>query len=343
MESFDTILSEIIQKYEDSPKTVEAFAKKIEISDAQLSRIKSGKSKLSDNVIDKIRGYFETKDKEYADNLKKRLEKIRYESIKSSDISSEQYPQKNIAVEQLSKLFQTMAKEGSLLIIDYRDFPISLTSFPELIEATVDSIKAGLNVGYFQSFGSRKSLVKKKIIILEKSLKTNISLLGSAEEIANSYDYLSRLAVKVNQIYYAVKEKLVDEEKKRAILYEASYYQNEKEKDLDAIPTIVACGIGSRLFYAHYKDNNNEAKTKIYEWISSQNDNHYFFERSNSTLNFNAVKMQFNPIPAYWEKYGKLPQNDTELKKAYDEFGLSKIFKGESEPVKWKVWEEDKG
>jgi transcriptional regulator with XRE-family HTH domain len=338
MESFDDILSEIIQKNEDSPKTVEAFAEKIDLSDAQLSRVKSGKSKLSDNVINKIYDYFAKSNKKYANELKERLEKIKSESKNKSDINVELYPPKSIAVQELEKLFQTLSQEGTLLIIDYRDFPISLTSFKELIEATVSAVKAGLNVCYCQSFGNRNSLVKKKNTISEKSLKTNISLIESADEIINAYDYLSRLAVKVNKIYCAVKERLVDEEKNRVVLYEASYSQNEK--DSDAIPTIVACGISSRLFYADYKDTNNESKTKIYEWISSQNDNHYFIERSNATLNFNAVKMQFNPMPAYWKKYGKLPKDNKELEKAYEEFGLGKIFEGESEPIKWKVWEE---
>jgi hypothetical protein len=124
--------------------------------------------------------------------------------------------------------------------------------------------------------------------------------------------------------------------KGQIVLYEA-WYKNKENKAFGALPTIIAAGIQSRLFYTKFLEA-ERYETKIYEWITAPRSNDYFIERSQKSLSVDAVKMQFNPIPAYWEQNRKrLPEDDEQLEEAYENFGLKKLFK-EEEVVEWKIW-----
>lgn len=354
MEDFGSILNEIIQKNNDSNKTVEFFAKEIGISNAQLSRIKSKKSTLSDNVINKIYVYFLQFDKIYANALKERLGKIKSEGKPTLEKNSNLIFAGNSAIDKYARLLENLSQENSLLLVDNRDFPVSLERFPHLDDLTIDAVNKGLSIAMFQPFGSRAGLIKKRNLLSAKSVDVSYDLYSSVDEIVNSYDYLIRLASSVSNLYWKFKNAIHSLEQKtggkalgRIVLYEADYFLpmegNSKSKDenehFGALPSLVASGIMSKLFYAHFLDS-TAYQTKIYEWVSAQNEELFFVERSNLTLNFNAVKMQFNPIPAYWKKYKEIPQTNDQLKKAYLEFGLETIFK-EKEFVKWNICSTD--
>ncbi len=344
METFSSILDEIIRENEPDIKNVGELANKIDISAASLSRIKSEKASLTDNVIKRIYAYFKNTDPSYAENIKARLDKIKSKA-EMAGLSSG-----NSAVDSYAKLLKTLSQENSLLIVDNRDFPVSLERFPQLDELTVNAVNKGLNIAMFQPFGSRANLIKRRNILSEKSVNISHYLYSNVDEIINSYDYLIRLAGTVNNLYWnfkkaiKLKEKQTNEEALgQIVLYEAEYTlpkdesssRDKKYEPLGALPSLVASGIMSKLFYAYFLDS-TAYQTKIYEWVSAQNEELLFVERSNATLNFNAVKMQFNPIPAYWKKYEKLPIDDTELKEAYAEFGLEQLFK-EKELIKWVI------
>ncbi|HEX8377843.1 MAG TPA: hypothetical protein VF602_08485 [Pedobacter sp.] len=333
MEDLSLILNEIIQKNENSPKTMEFFAKEIGISNAQLSRIKSKKSPLSENVINKIYEYFVRTDKKYALELKERLNKIREEE-KVFVYDSKVILTGNTAIDNYARLLEKLSQQNSLLIVEYRDFPVSLGRFPHIIELSVEAIRNGLCIGLFQPFGSREALYKRHNLFGEKSSKlTEPNKFKNADKIVNSYDYLIRLAGEVNNLYQSLKNKLTHDAKGQVVLYEAEY-QNEK-KVMGALPSIVASGINSKLYYASFLDSTGY-QTKIYEWISTINDEFLFIERSNTTLNFNAVKMQFNPMITYWEQKKRLPETEKEINEANKEFSLKTLF-GVDEPVKWKL------
>jgi hypothetical protein len=344
METFNSILEEIIQENEQDIKNVGDLASKINLSAASLSRIKSEKASLTDNVINRIYDYLKEIDVRYAENIKVRLDKIKSKA-EMAGLSSG-----NSAVDSYAKLLTKLSQENSLLIVDNRDFPVSLERFPYLDELTVNAVIRGLSIAMFQPFGSRTNLIERRNLLSKKSVDISRDLYMNVDEIVNSYDYLIRLASTVNNLYWnfinAIKSKEEQTDKKalgQIVLYEAEYTlpkdesvkSNEEGEPQGAIPSLVASGIMSKLFYAYFLDS-TAYQTKIYEWVSAQNEELLFVERSNATLNFNAVKMQFNPIPAYWKKYQKLPIYDTELKEAYSEFGVEQLFK-EKELIKWVI------
>ncbi|HMS39207.1 MAG TPA: hypothetical protein PKE69_03200 [Pyrinomonadaceae bacterium] len=341
MEKFSSILEEIIQKYgeiETSVATVAAFAEKSGVSPAQLSRIKMNKTSLTDNVINKIYEYFSNKDKEYADNLKQRLAAIKKNSSATVKTKTDFEETENSATESYSNLIKKLSQEGNLLMLEYRDFPVTFALSPKIMELSVNAIKSGLCVALFQPFGSREDLYERHNFLARRSSKIkDPNLFEIADRIVNSYDYLIRLAGKVNRLYKAIRDQLEPQEKGQIVLYEAVYkYQKENKEILGALPSIAAGGISSKMLYAEISGS-EQNQTKVYEWTSIPNDNFLFMERGNTTINFNAVKMQFSPIPTYWEKYKKLPDTPTKLNEAYAEFGFLKLF-GEEETVKWKIW-----
>jgi hypothetical protein len=337
METFSSILEEIIQKNEHNIKNVGDFANKIEISAASLSRVKSDKAALTDNVIKKIFEYLATNNLEYANNIKERLEKVRPKQNMLEHSSG------NVAIDSYAKLLKKLSQENSLLMVDNRDFPVSLDRYPYLDDLTVDAVNKGLNIAMFQPFGSRSNLIKRRNLLSEKSVSVAHDLYGNVDEIVNAYDYLIRLASRVNNLFWNFKNAIESKEKATGqkalgeiVLYEAAYHiTSDENAPLEALPSVVAGGIMSKLFYASFLDLTTY-KTKIYEWVSAQNDELFFLERSNETLNFNAVKLQFSPIPPYWEKYKRLPKTEKQLVEAYTEFGLEELFQ-EKELVKWET------
>lgn len=350
MSSFDEILNEIFGKIQENgkaiPNTIAALAGEIEVSAAQLSRIKSGKSSLTDKVVEKIVGKF-AEDEEYAKTLQDKLKKIQLESITENlGISISQETTKSLsginAIDEITKLFDTLSlKEGNLLMVDYRDFPQAVSSgaYPSLVETTIKAIESGLCFAMFQPFGNRLSLLKKHNQLSERTESIHDpNLYENANQFLSSFFYLISLASKVREFYLNVKNNLSSEKKGQIVLYEASYKENNKV--FGALPSIIASGIQSRLFYTSFFDA-DQHQTKIYEWISAPENEHFFVERSKLSLSPDAVKMQFNPIPAYWKQTTKLPETDEQLEEAHKNFGFKKLF-NEEEVVKWKIWSQEK-
>jgi transcriptional regulator with XRE-family HTH domain len=352
METFYSILEEIIQKNEENIHTVGEFANKINVSAAQLSRIKKGKSSLSDETIDKICNFFE-KDKEYSDSLRFRLKKIQ-ENTYSETLKTKLEQVKNksvseISVDNYSNLLRRLSQKESLLMVDNRDFPVFLEGAKHLDKLTINAVKEGLSIAMFQPFGSRLNLIERRNVLEIESLKIEQPLKKRIEEIVRAYNYLIELANKVTDLYLSFRNsinKCIDEGVPilgQVVLYEGEYKSFKEIKKgsfkytKGALPSMVASGISSKLFCAHFRDSVS-FQTKIYEWVTTQEDELLFVERSNTTLEFDAVKTQFNPVFAYWKEEKRLPDDDEQIEKAYEEFGLKKLL-GEEETISWRPFQ----
>ena len=238
-------------------------------------------------------------------------------------------------IEDIEDFFTKLSHKGSLLATDYRDLPQATLSgaYPGLIKTTIKAVKAGLCFAMFQPFGKRNFLYEKHQRLSEQAGGIeNPDLYENANQFVESYFYLINLAGKVREFYWNVKKEIKSEDKGQIVLYEAVYTESPN----NVIPTMVASGIQSRLFYANFP-NLDKHQTKIYEWVSAANDKHFFIERSRVSLTPEAVKTQFNPIVAYWEKNTRLPETEKERKEAYKNFGIKELF-GKEETVEWEIW-----
>ncbi|HEX8565077.1 MAG TPA: hypothetical protein VF648_05355 [Pyrinomonadaceae bacterium] len=342
MATFDTIWNEIFNKIqkngEDALNTVAAQAEYIGISAAQISRIKSGKSSLTDNVIESIVKKVSEFDQEYAKTLTDKLKKVQFESIKENlGITGRHEVVESLvdkySIKKAEELFEKLSNSKSLLCVDYRDFPQATIggSYPVLAERAGEAVKKGLRFALFQPFGTAESL-REMISKLNKQLehpKVMVTL--------KAYMYLYELTIKVRQVYSMMKE-ISKGGLGQIVLYEAQIKE----------PMITAIGLQSRLFLANYFEGNLHQK-QIFEWVTAPNNEHFFIERSQLSLDLDAVGLQFHPIHKFWEENKTLPENikenkkenireKTELSDAYKSYALETLLgKG---IVRWQNWSE---
>jgi hypothetical protein len=331
MSSFETIWNEIFDKIRKNgeliQQTVAAEADFVKISPAQISRIKSGKSKLTDHVIEVIVKKVSEIDQEYAKTLPDKFKRVQFESIKENlglpaqndaiDVLTGKY-----SIERAAELFEKLSNPRSLLCVDYRDFPQATVgaAYPILAKKAAEAVKKGLRFALFQPFGSAKSL-RNMIAKLNEDLthpKVMITM--------KAYLYLYELALRVEQVYKDMKAES-DGGLGQIVLYEA---QIER-------PLITAIGLQSRLFLADYFEGDLHQR-QIFEWVTAPNNEHFFIERSQLSLNIEAVRLQFHPIHKYWEESEdkSLPCGPA-LDKAYNDYQIEQLLGG---VVKWKNWSE---
>lgn len=350
MATFETVLDEILDKFPKLDKgkriTVAKFAEKAGINPTLLSRLKNNKATLTDEVKGKIlaclgdgssldqKSLADERRDDFIDRITSSLQEVQIllnTSKKSGVIDAE-------------KLFEKLAQEKALLIIDYRDLPQAASggAYPDMGEKLIDAVENGLCLALFQPFGQKLSLSKKYLELYEKIHKiSERRLLDHAQGQIATYNYLFNLAIKVEAFYLDILEKLAErsEVKGQVVLYEAAYRDGN---DWGVIPSVVAAGIQSRLFYASFLEE-GQHKTRVCEWVAGSNDEHFFIERSEKSVPWDIVLSQFNPIPAYWKaKENRLPKNETELGAAYEEFGLQRLLAGENASeirghVKWEI------
>jgi hypothetical protein len=347
MNSFAEIVDEFFRIYiqkngAEAPKTVAAQADFFGISAAQMSRLKAGKSGLTDHVLEKVLNKF----KKHNLGDKKKFEaelKLVQASFVPEPIAKESLESRYSLSEGLENLFSKVASKNALLLVDYRDLPqvYPQGTHSDLVEPVINAVKEGLNIALFNPFGSPKSLLEinaylNKAFVDETggaSFMEDPNRVKHVNDFFQSYGYLLSLTARIYSFYKAICEQLTLEERKQVVLYDAGYW-SDRTKNFTAIPTLTASGMQSRLFYAEYLESGSR-QTKVFEWIVAagrSGDEHLFVERSNRSLSFNAVRMQFNPIPSYFSESGSLPDECT-IGAAYDKFGL-KLF-GATEQIRW--------
>lgn len=341
----ELLFEEIRSKIQNSGyvlgSSVRAEAEFFHVSPAQWSRIRSGKSSPGDVVIEKVLAKFREIDPRSVDELERKFQQIRNSPIRGSSFALA-YGSYSIA--NITDLFRRFSNSASLLLVDYRDFPQAdePEAYPEITESLIAAIKSGLSVGLFSPFGSPTSLMTKSGQIHEHFSKKMVStndhaFLDHMNDFIRAYTYLTTLAIKIRKFYGDIKKRTEGGEG-RVVLYEADY--GTEGDTQHGIPTIVASGIQSRLFYAEQLEK-GIIKPSVYEWVvaaGNKNDEHLFIERSTTSLSFNAVRMQFSPIPAFFWKENprRLPETAQELDSAYRTFGLSE-FIAKEKTVKWRV------
>lgn len=355
MVTFETVLDEILDKLPKTDKgkkiTVAKFADETKINPTLLSRLKNSKAALSDEIIEKIIGYLangSSLDKRSLGDERKDDFVIRISTL-LEEAQANLSTSNSGGVKEAEKLFEKIAQEKALLIVDYRDLPQAAAggAFPNLGEKIVGAIKEGLCMAMFQPFGKKLSLSKKHVDLLGKIGKiADPALFEHAKQLIGSYDYLVDLATKVEAFYLNVKKHLDESEtevKGQVVLYEAAY--RDGKDGWSVLPSMIAGGIQSRLFYANFLEG-GQYKTKIFEWVTGNDDEHLFIERSKESLKWDAALPQFNPIPAYWRTHeNRLPETDDELDEAYEKFGLQGLLAGKDSidkrgPVKWEISKE---
>jgi hypothetical protein len=141
--------------------------------------------------------------------------------------------------------------------------------------------------------------------------------------------YLFDLAMGVRAFYENVTNELQNAESKGSIvLYEAVRGINGNTS-----PSLTACGIQSRLFYADYTDSIRHRE--VYEWVVAYPDNDRFIRRAELSINLAAIRTQFSPILNHWEKHKKLPVGE-EVEKLYREI-ITPLLGEESEgETRWR-------
>jgi len=315
-------------------KATAAEAQYIGISPAHYSRIRNARVTLSSKLIDQIVEVFAAGDSEYAGKLKDELWAARGESAQKDGGFPQRPTTDKYSVENIATLFNKLSHRNSLLVVDYRDWPqaIDQGAYPHMADKASEAINAGLCFALCQPFGSAETLFEKHNKLAEAIKEKQLHDKSQARSFLSAYSYLYDLAMRVREFYEQMRKKTANG-LGQIVLYEADV----------ANPVLTASGIQSRLFYADfYEDTRPRHQTKIYEWVAVLGDEHAFVERSNLSLNIDAVKLQFNPIPAYWEtcEEKNLPKrlpSGSELDKAYEEFGTESLF-GEKEEIRWKDW-----
>jgi transcriptional regulator with XRE-family HTH domain len=322
MENFNDVLSEVIQNIEDSPKTVETFAKKINISAAQLSRIKSGKAPLSDETIEKICVSFDS-NREYSEELRTRLKRIQsISSLKNSIEAS--------SADEHSKFFETGPDENRIICISYRDLPQTRDKGrkPEYIEKIVDIIKnSNLVIALFQSWGPLEEI--------KENLKEAIN--RDDIEAKMAWDYIHTLSLGVHEVFKATKKEMLKHGKssEHIVLYEAK-----------KVPPLVYCDVHSRLAYSEKLSPPNEkekqegkGRVRIVQLIMGKDANNiekeYFIECVTDSAFQAVVATQFYPVLHFWrDTNGKLPVNQVELQKFVNKLS------GGNKGVPWNIFTE---
>jgi hypothetical protein len=317
------------------------------ISAGHLSRIRNERVPLTDEVIDKIASAFAKHDMKQREALRDRLVRVKMVSharIKPSarnkrlSTSNATSLLAKYSIENLDSLFGRLSKPESLLAVDYRDLPQARKEgrYPRFAIKAAEAVKKGLSLALFQPFGSPEKISYKEDQIKETLLKTKALDKPEAKSFLDACHYLFDLAVGVREFYEYVSGEANEggECLGKIVLYEAVRTHNGKE---EATPSLAACGIQSRLFYAVYSDSIRSYK-EVYEWVVAHPDEDCFIQRDNLSLNLAAVRTQFSPILSYWDENKKILPVGKQVDEAYENFinpFLGKEAKGET---RWRDW-----
>lgn len=334
MNSVAAILESAFERARNSGREIEkgaaAEAELLRISTTHYSRLKNGRVPLTDRFIDRVVELFAEGDETYARKLEEDLRAARGASARR-EVAAAAPPARGLdkyAVESAAGgLFDKLCNDKSMLVVCYRDLPqaVERGAYPAMARKAREALSCGLRMALCQPFGSAESLLKKQKEVAGLIDEFGLHDRPQALSFSKAYLYLYELATSVRRFY----EKMLEEGgpgKGQVVLYEADVEN----------PQLVACGIQTRLFFTDYPEGARRW-TKLYEWVAVAGEEHFFVERSERSLDIDAVKLQFNPIPAFWDKYERLPEKE-DMEEAYAEFGLESLFGKNEGEVRWKVW-----
>lgn len=303
------------------------------VSAGHYSRLKNGKSPLSDDMLEKIIEKFGKGEAERAQLKEANREQfVEYDPPRAraggrragrpSPVSITE----EFSVEEIIHLFKRLENRSSILCVDYRDLPQATPrgAYRKMAEHAGAAIRKGLCFALFNPFGSEDEIRAKQSLINSEAKN-----FYDPEALVDAYSYLVRLAVAVREVYEYMKKLAGKDAEGQIVLYEA-----------EVVPSIIACGINSRLFYAEYDDNEARHHREVYEWVvakGSPDSRHFFIERDDISINVNAVSQQFHPIPAYWSSNEpqRLPSTDAQLEQAFRQFSHGGKKGGK---VPWKIY-----
>ncbi len=309
---------------EDINRSVLAEARFLGISGPYLSRLRNQKVPLTREIAEKIVESF----KEFADPASLSIELEPLVGLRSSapKVARTERLDSKYSMAQATKLFINLSAPGNILCVDYRDRPQATKDgpYPELATRANEAVKSGLSFAMFQGFGSVESI---NALINNLAIDRNIKneWATAALEFAN---YLKKLAEEVRSVYKMMAAGTSGHEG-QIVLYEADR----------AHPITTATGFQSRIFWTKYFDGEKHQK-QLFEWVTCPNNEHFFVERSQQVLDYEAVRFQFHPIPEYWEDTGRLPTKKGDLDKAYAKYKMAALFPERF--LKWKIWPEGK-
>ena len=308
----------------ESVQNISGQAKFLGMSPGHLSRIRNGKTWLTDEMIRRIAARFAKDDSEYEKSLQADLVRARSISAPSaasglkSTIKQIDIPA-DISVEAVKHLFVRVSGPNSLVCADYRDLPQTASTgpYPYLADHAAAAIAAGCCFAMFQAFGT-----------LEEQLK-GLNNAREKGEVLVGRDYLIKLAAEVRKVYKEIAEKAATLAANReGIRGQIVLYESKK------LLPIEAGGIQSRLLYADYTDQQTRKhETEAHQWVVGVGNNHYFIERDNRSIDILAVEQQFRPITAFWTKNRRLPETARQLAQAYKDHVKVRPLQFE-----WLIW-----
>ena len=297
-----------------APKTLGDLAKENDITPTHFSRIRKGKAKLQEEQAKKIANLFYRGDEINIQRLVSEL--LKAVEVHALEQTEEQTGLKLslLAADELfdsvSSLFGRLCNPDSLLIVDYRDLPQAAKGghYHDLTDAVVNAVKEGLHFAMVQPFGTIDKLQKSLIDCIMKSDQSDDYV-----EAQKAFSYLYNLSTSVRTFFRNVNRQLKEMERDgEKIEGQICLYEANREA-----PLLISCGIQSRLFYAAYPYNHKQ-REEIYQWIVEQSNLHRFRHRDLTSISTEAVKLQFSPIPQFWEKNNhRLPETADELKEAW--------------------------
>lgn len=323
MGTIEEIIDRLIEKSRldltntSTPKTLGELAKAIEITPTHFSRIRKGKAKLQPELAKKIASAFYKGDELNAERLVADLikaEEFRLQQEQTREIEEQAGLQLGLqAADELfisvSGLFDRLSNSESLLIIDYRDIPQATKGghYHDLLSSVVLAISEGLNFALIQPFATKGRLQKTLIACIEKSDQSE-----DYAEMQVAVNFLHTLAMGVRNFYREVRRELSEKARSgEKVKGQICLYEAKRE-----VPLLVACGIQSRLFYAVYPYNQKQ-RQEVYQWVVENNNLHRFRHRDLTSISIEAVRLQFSPIPQFWEKNRRLPETEKDLKEAW--------------------------
>lgn len=309
------ILGFFVERAESSDVvTSGSLANKFGISGAYLSRMRNGRSGLSDEVIDKITLVLKDLDESFANEIRGSLERAQEETRSAK--TTPRAP--GDALKPIEDFFVMLeSAEHALLCIDFRDNSPQFSAIPHLAELVGSAVSNGLSLALFQPFGPKSKLLEKHSNYIRRISDTTAQ--PHHTSTAQAYYDLFKLAEEVETVAAAIKKR-VENNVDRVVLYEAE----RKDNDLP----LNAIGIQSRLFYARFQIN-NQWSTRVFDWVTGlRRSEHFFIERNSRDVSFDVVKAQFHPIPKFWQ------ENDFRLPQARD---LNNNYISDKWNVRWEA------
>jgi transcriptional regulator with XRE-family HTH domain len=283
--------SEVIKENQEPPKNIFEEAKSIGISAAQLSRIKNGKSSLTNKVINLIAEKYGN-DEQSRQRIKEKLAGARVRDSAKISVSNE-----NSVEEFHQKFFQTDPELTRLICFSYREMPESINKgkHPEYIEKGSVEVKNAENFScaLFQFFGPKERIKDKILEAYEAEDK----------DARKAWEYIYEIADAIHEVFGRVKAQMGNIPG-RVVLYESL-----------EVPLLKDCSLHSRLMYSEELVGKDSKNIRIVQLLTGNDTRQHFVECTTESGFQIAVAAQFYPILDCWRaSEGRLPKTENEVK-----------------------------